>query len=113
MLTYVGTIIGGGVVGLPIAFYYTGIAFGIIMNLLCALGSVYSVYLLIRAKNITGLSSYSELGYYCYGRASIFLINVLIAGATAGIPIAYFMIFGHICPSILISIGIPDGFFSS
>jgi len=67
MLTYVGTIIGGGVVGLPIAFYYTGIAFGIIMNLLCALGSVYSVYLLIRAKNITGLSSYSELGYYCYG----------------------------------------------
>lgn len=67
VLTFIGTIIGGGVVGLPKVFYFTGITFGIIMNVLCALGSIYAVNLLIKAKNITGLTSYSELGYACYG----------------------------------------------
>jgi len=47
VLTFVGTIIGGGVVGLPKAFYFTGILFGIIMNILCGLGSVYAVSMLI------------------------------------------------------------------
>jgi amino acid permease len=98
VLTFIGTIIGGGVVGIPTVFKFTGIIFGIVMNLACALGSIYAVWLLIQVKNMTGLSSYSELGYLCYGRASIFVINVLIATATAGMPIAYFMIFGHICP---------------
>jgi len=77
-LTFIGTIIGGGVVGLPLTFYYTGIPFGITMNLVCAFGSLYAVWLLIRARNITGLESYSELGFLCFGRASIFIINFLI-----------------------------------
>ena len=112
VLTFVGTIIGGGVVGIPLAFKYTGIPFGLIMNVVCAFGSIYAVYLLIKAKNIMDLTSYSEFGYVCFGRASIFIINALVALATAGMPIAYFMIFGHICPEILKAIGI-NGFFSS
>jgi len=113
VLTFVGTIIGGGVVGIPLAFYYTGIPFGLIMNCLCAFGSIYAVWILTRAKNIMDLSSYSEFGYVCFGRASIFIINALVALATAGMPIAYFMIFGHICPAILQAIGVPVGFWSS
>jgi len=99
-------------VGIPLAFKFTGIPFGIIMNCLCALGSIYAVWLLTRAKNIMNLTSYSEFGYICFGRASIFIINALVATATAGMPIAYFMIFGHICPAILKAIGI-NGFWSS
>lgn len=88
-------------VGLPLTFYFTGIPFGIIMNFLCSLGSVYAVWLLIRAKNITKFASYSELGYFCFGRASIFIINFLICLATVGMPIAYFIIFADICPAVL------------
>lgn len=80
---------------------------------MCAFGSIYAVWLLIWAKNITGLTSYSELGYACYGWVSIFVINALIALATAGMPIAYFMIFGHICPQILIACGVAEGSFWS
>jgi amino acid permease len=112
-LTFIGTIIGGGVVGLPIAVLYTGLPLGIVLNLLNAIGAIYAVSLLIKAKNITGLASYSELGYACFGRASIFLINAIVALATAGMPIAYFMIFGHICSPLLISFGMKDDYFWS
>jgi amino acid permease len=46
-LTFIGTIIGGGVVGLPIAMLKTGLVFGIILNVLNAVGSIYAVSLLI------------------------------------------------------------------
>lgn len=113
-LTLIGTIIGGGVVGLPYAVLKTGLIFGLILNVANAVGGIYAVKLLIRAKNITGLASYSELGFACFGRASIFVINALVALATAGMPIAYFMIFGHICGPLLEEIfGSDSSFWTS
>jgi amino acid permease len=110
----VGTIVGGGVVGLPKVYYHTGLILGLSLNFIIALMNIYSVHLLTLAKNITGLASYSELGYACFGRGSIFVVNSLIALSAVGMPIAYFMIFGHICPMVLVAIGIPaTSFFSS
>ena len=79
-----------------------------------ALGSIYAVYLLLIANRITKLSSFSEIGFACFGTASIYVINIVVAVATVGMPIAYFMIFGDIARPILVDIGISEtSFFSS
>lgn len=101
MLTIVGTIIGGGIVGIPYATLQTGIWLVLVIHALNFIWGLYSVYLLLEAKNISGLASFSELGYYCFGRLSIFIINGLIVIAQCGMPIVYFMIVGSIGHGLL------------
>ena len=79
LLTIVGTIIGGGIVGIPYATLKTGIWLMLGLHFLNFVWGIYSVHLLLEAKNISGLASFSELGYYAFGRSSIFLINGLVA----------------------------------
>lgn len=64
MLTIVGTIIGGGIVGIPFATLKTGIWLVLVVHALNFVWGIYSVHLLLEAKNISGLASFSELGYY-------------------------------------------------
>lgn len=109
MLTIVGTIIGGGIVGIPFATLKTGIWLVLGVHGLNFIWGLYSVHLLLEAKNITGLASFSELGYYCFGRASIFMINGLVAIAQCGMPIVYFMIIGDIGHGLLQKIDKIDG----
>ena len=78
MLTIVGTIIGGGIVGIPYATLQTGVFLVLVVHALNFIWGIYSIHLLLEAKNISGLASFSELGFYCFGRASIFIINGLI-----------------------------------
>lgn len=114
LLTVVGTIIGGGIVGIPFATLKTGIWIMLVLHFLNFVWGIYSVHLLLEAKNISGLSSFSELGYYCFGRASIFMINGLVALAQCGMPIVYFMIVGSIGNGLLSKISsIKDEFWSS
>lgn len=101
MLTIVGTIIGGGIVGIPFATLQTGIWLVLAVHALNFVWGLYSVHLLLEAKNISGLASFSELGFYCFGRASIFIINGLIVLAQCGMPIVYFMIIGDIGHGLL------------
>jgi amino acid permease len=54
VLAFISTIIGGGVVGLPFAVYYTGIPLGIAMNLIVSLMTIYSTYLYLLCKDLTG-----------------------------------------------------------
>lgn len=111
MLTLVGTIIGGGIVGIPFATLQTGIWLVLVVHVLNFIWGVYSVHLLLEAKNISGLASFSELGFYCFGRASIFIINGLIVLAQCGMPIIYFMIVGDIGKGLLQKIDKLDGTF--
>jgi amino acid permease len=60
---------------------------------------------------MSGLASFSELGFYAFGRASIFIINGLIALAQVGMPIIYFMIIGDIGQGLLQKIDSLDGTF--
>lgn len=102
-LALVSCMIGAGTVGFPFAYYYTGIVFGIIINILMTLLTVMSCYLYLRCKDLCdGLDSFSEIGFKLLGRGSIFMINFLIFIQCIGGLIAYYNIFGTIASSIFI-----------
>jgi hypothetical protein len=79
----------------------SGIVLGAILNLINIVLNIYSVYLLLDAEKMTGLSSFSELGYYCFGSVSIYIINLALAMVSVGMPIAYFIIFSHTAAPLL------------
>jgi amino acid permease len=54
VLAFISTIVGGGVVGIPYAFYYLGIPIAIVLNILIAFFTVYSCYLYLLAKDFSG-----------------------------------------------------------
>lgn len=54
VLAVISTLIGGGVVGIPYAYYYCGIILGIGMNLFVVILTIYSTYLYLLVKDLTG-----------------------------------------------------------
>lgn len=72
-----------------------------------------SFYFLLMAKEISGRASFSDLGVYCYGKYSIYFINVLIAFAQFGYPIIFFIVFGDVSKSLIDKIMGKESFLSS
>jgi amino acid permease len=102
-LALCSVMIGAGLVGIPYAYYYTGIIFGFFINILLSLLTCFSCYLYLRIKDLTGgLDSFSEIGYKLLGRYSIFWINTLIALLVIGGLVAYYNVFGSICSSLYV-----------
>jgi hypothetical protein len=54
VLAFLSTIVGGGTVGLPFAFYWAGIPFGIILNIIVGGLTAYSCYIYLLTKDLTG-----------------------------------------------------------
>ena len=50
---------------------------------------------------MSGLASFAQLGYYWFGRISIFVIWAWLAFGSVGFPIVYFKIFGEASSSLL------------
>lgn len=51
MLALISTIVGGGIVGIPYAFFLLGIPLAIVLNLICIVLIYYSVRLYLGAKD--------------------------------------------------------------
>lgn len=77
-----------------------GLPTGILMNLLVIAVVMFCTHLYLKARQLLGLESLSELCFVSFGRTSIYLINALIAFVIYGILVLYFVLFSRICISL-------------
>ena len=95
------TMIGGGISGLPFAYYNTGLSLGLIVHVFMMIQTSASCYLYFQAKDLcNGLSSISEIGFKLMGRKSIFFLNIVLVLLCIGLMFIYFDLFGNICAGL-------------
>jgi amino acid permease len=100
-LTFLGTRLGGGIVGVPGAAKNIGFMTVEIMMFFYAFMCMLSLWMLLRVREITKISSYPALGIYLYGKWSIYLFNGMIALSQCGVPIIFMIVFGDVASSLI------------
>ena len=60
-----------------------------------------TTHLYLSSKAMYDANSFSELCYMCFGRSSIYIINLLIAFVIFGILTLYMILFANIAKSLL------------
>jgi amino acid permease len=54
VLSFISTIIGGGLVGMPYAYYWAGIPLGLVLTIIVAILTVYTTYIYLIVKDMCG-----------------------------------------------------------
>lgn len=107
------TIMGAGILSIPIIMRYLGILLGTIFIIFLALSTIYSVYILIRCHEITGKNGYSMFGKITMGKFGSMLIKIIIIINNLGLCIAYFRIFGEVLQTIIQAWVSPESFWAT
>ena len=107
------TIMGAGILSIPIIMRYLGLFLGIIFIISLALCTLFSVFILIRCHEITGKNGFSMLGKITMGKFGSILIKVIIIINNLGFCIAYFRIFGEVVQTVIQGFISPDSFWAN
>ena len=89
------TILGAGIISLPVAIRHLGIVLGSISMVLLALCTIYSVILLIKALEVTKKSTYSSVAKASLGDVGYIVTLIMIIVNNFGVCSAYLRIFGE------------------
>ena len=95
-IALVASTIGGGILGVPYAFYHLGIPLAVFLSIFFAITGHLSVMLYLRTKDLTPRkyeSSY-EIAYLLYGRASIFIVTGTQFATAICCMVLYYRILG-------------------
>jgi hypothetical protein len=95
-LAIISTCVGGGVVGLPLAFYRLGLPTATVLNILVILMTVVStqMYLLVKDGLPDSPESLYEIGYMLLGTKSIYALACILIVNSFGLCLIYFIVFG-------------------
>ena len=107
------TIMGAGILSIPIIMRYLGLILGIIFIIFLAFCTIYSVFILIKCHEITGKNGFSMLGKITMGKFGSILIKVIIIINNLGFCIAYFRIFGEVVQTIIQGWVSPESFWAN
>lgn len=103
------TIIGGGVLSLPIAFQKCGIVLGSLLMLVAAVVTERSLYLLCLCARISGATSYGEVGKHAFGTSMEYFISMVLFVFLMFVLVGYMVLVQDIWTSIVrIVTGIQD-----
>lgn len=94
--------IGGGILGLPYAFYHLGLFYGIISCVIVAILSHLSTIMHLKTKDLTPrrYESVYEIAFLLMGRPSIFFVCIIMFLANMGSIIMYYIIIGDTMSSL-------------
>ena len=107
------TIMGAGILSIPLMMSYLGILLGAVLLLFLAVLTIYSVYILMRCHQITGKSGYSMFGKITMGTIGSILVKIVIIVNNMGMCICYLRIFGEVSQTIFQSFISKDSYFST
>ena len=88
------TILGAGIISLPVVIRYLGFILGILFITIIAILTVYSCYLLLKAHQITRKKKYSTIAHAAMGGKGYIFTNIMIILNNFGLSCVYFRIFG-------------------
>jgi amino acid permease len=102
-LAVISTIVGGGIVGLPFAFYNSGLPAGLVILLLMCLQTVASTRIYLACKDLLPgqPETLFEIGYVLFKRSSIFMISMVLIFNSFGLIMVYFIVFGDTLSSLV------------
>ena len=105
-LALVATNIGGGLIGLPFAFYRLGLVLSPIFCVIVAcLGQVSSM-MYLKTKDLTPKKPESvyEIAYILFGRPSIFVVTITMFISNYGALVLFYMIIGETVRTLMVSL---------
>ena len=73
---------GVGILSLAATFQYCGVIGAVLLILLCAVASLYSIRLLLSALVLSGEQSYEGLGEYCFGKKGKAWVQAMLVGCS-------------------------------
>lgn len=85
----VATIVGGGVLSLPLAFAKAGIVLGTIMMIFSAWITEFGLYMLCSCARRTGARSYMEIVRHAFGAPAEILMTVTLWFFLSGVLVAF------------------------
>lgn len=74
---YINSIVGSGVIGIPYAFHRAGFGLGLLLLILVACITDYSLILMVRCGHICGRFSYPGIMEAAYGKYGYYLLSLL------------------------------------
>ena len=95
------TILGAGIISLPVVFRYLGFILGFIFITIIAILTIYSSYLLLRAHQITGKKKYLTISHASMGDKGYIFTNLMIILNNFGLSCVYFRIVGDTLQNVI------------
>ncbi len=93
--------LGAGVLGLPFVASQAGLVVAIVMLLFCAAVTDWTLHLLLRCQQMTGLGTYEAIGERCFGRKGSVAVAVGILLINFGAMVAYLVICGDLVAPLI------------
>ena len=100
-LNVANSILGAGILSLPISIRFLGIIFGLISFSLISYSSLLTVSWLIQCYQVTKKKSYAEISKEILGYKGYLLVLIMVILNNFGLCCAYFRIFGETMKNIL------------
>jgi len=93
-LNFVNSIVGAGIVGLPYTLKQGGLAVTIVVMMLMASLTDYSLRLIVRTAKYANVNTYEDLCEYCFGNTGFYLVSGSMFLLDFGAMLTYLIIMG-------------------
>jgi amino acid permease len=94
--------LGAGALSIPFAFMKAGYAVAILLLITAGLTTIFSISLLVEAREYTGLQSLEEISVICFGRKFGYFVELNVLLLCFGTAIAYIVAIGDLLTPLLL-----------